>query len=85
MQDDGRIHATEWGSGPRVLLVHGGTPGGGADAFGAQKDLEQRWHLILPDRPGHGQSPRLGREDFERDADLLGPLVGDGAHLVGHS
>jgi pimeloyl-ACP methyl ester carboxylesterase len=79
------IHVSEWGRGERVVLVHGGTPGGGADAFAAQRPLEQRWHLVLPDRPGHGQSPRRGREDFDRDADLLTPLLGEKAHLVGHS
>ena len=85
MEDGAQIHITEWGHGKRVVLVHGGTPGGGAVAFGAQRELEERWHLVLPDRPGHGQSRRQGREDFERDAKLLGPLLGDGSHLVGHS
>jgi pimeloyl-ACP methyl ester carboxylesterase len=85
MGDGTQIHVTEWGHGKRVMLVHGGTPGGGAVAFGAQKELEGRWRLVLPDRPGHGQSRRQGREDFERDAVLLTPLLGDGAHLVGHS
>ncbi len=85
MAADTTIHTTEWGSGPRAVLVHGGTPGGGASAFEAQRELEGHWHLVLPDRPGHGQSPRQGREDFERDAELVGPLLGTGAHLVGHS
>ena len=85
MTDVNQMHVTEWGDGDRVVLVHGGTPGGGAAAFAAQKDLEQRWHLVLPDRPGHGQTPRQGREDFERDADLIAPLLEDGSHLVGHS
>ena len=82
---DNHVNVTEWGQGPRVVLVHGGTPGGGQFAFNAQRELEQRWHLVVPDRPGHGQSPRQGREDFERDAELLAPLLDDRAHLVGHS
>jgi len=81
----GQLHVTEWGSGERVVLVHGGTPGGGTASFNAQKDLQARWHLVLPDRPGHGLSPRQGREDFERDAELLAPLLEDRSHLVGHS
>jgi pimeloyl-ACP methyl ester carboxylesterase len=85
MTDVNQMHVTEWGNGDRVVLVHGGTPGGGAAAFAAQKDLEQRWHLVLPDRPGHGQTPRQGREDFERDAGLIAPLLEGGSHLVGHS
>ena len=80
-----RIETTEWGQGPTVVLVHGGTPQGGAAAFREQRPLAQRWHLILPDRPGHGRTPRLGLEDFERDASLIAPLLADGAHLVGHS
>jgi pimeloyl-ACP methyl ester carboxylesterase len=85
MLDDAGVHVTEWGNGPTAVLVHGGTPGGGAMAFAAQQELAARWHLVLPDRPGHGQSPRQGREDFERDAALLAPLLDGGAHLVGHS
>jgi pimeloyl-ACP methyl ester carboxylesterase len=86
MPQDTQLHVTEWGQGHRVVLVHGGTPGGGAVSFAAQKELEQRWHLVLPDRPGHGLSPRQGQEDFERDAELLLPLLGkEQSHLVGHS
>lgn len=79
------VHVTEWGSGPKVVLIHGGTPQGGAFAFAPQQPLEQRWHLVLPDRPGHGQTPKMGHEDFERDAQLLGDLLEGGAHLVGAS
>jgi pimeloyl-ACP methyl ester carboxylesterase len=85
MGDQHDLHVTEWGKGDRVVLVHGGTPGGGSMAFDAQRELEEDWHLVLPDRPGHGQSPRQGREDFERDANLLGPLLSVRSHLVGHS
>jgi pimeloyl-ACP methyl ester carboxylesterase len=85
MTQSSQLHVTEWGTGPRVVLIHGGTPGGGAMAFVAQRELEARWQLVLPDRPGHGQSLRQGREDFERDATLLAPLLNEGSHLVGHS
>ena len=79
------VHTSQWGA-AGVVLVHGGTPGGGADAFAAQRPLAERWHMLLPDRPGHGKTPARGREDFERDAALLSPLLGpSGAHLVGHS
>jgi pimeloyl-ACP methyl ester carboxylesterase len=79
------VHVAEWGAGPRALFIHGGTPGGGAAAFSQQEPLKERWHLILPDRPAHGPSPRQGDEDFERDADLLAPLLEPGTHLIGHS
>ncbi len=79
------LAVTEWGAGPCVVLIHGGTPQGGAVAFEAQRPLAERWRLILPDRPGHGATPRDGREDFARDAELIAPLLDGGAHLVGHS
>jgi pimeloyl-ACP methyl ester carboxylesterase len=80
------IHLTEWGTGERVVLVHGGDPFGGATTFSTQQALAERWHLVIPDRPGHGNSPRQGREDFEHHAELLAPLLNDGpVHLVGHS
>jgi pimeloyl-ACP methyl ester carboxylesterase len=79
------VFVTEWGEGPRALFIHGGTPGGGAAAFSKQEPLKERWHLVLPDRPAHGQSPRQGDEDFERDAHLLAPLLEPGTHLVGQS
>jgi len=80
------VHVTEWGGpGPTVLFIHGGTPGGGAQAFAAQEPLAERWHLVLPDRPGHGQTPKQGGEDFERDASLLAPLLVPGTHVVGQS
>jgi pimeloyl-ACP methyl ester carboxylesterase len=80
------IHVTEWGSGERAVLVHGGDPFGGATTFSEQEVLGERWHLIVPDRPGHGNSPRQGREDFEHHGELLAPLLDDGpVHLVGHS
>jgi pimeloyl-ACP methyl ester carboxylesterase len=86
MPNELEVHVTEAGQGPRVVLVHGGDPGGGATAFDAQKDLQPRWTFVMPDRPGHGQTARDGREDFERDAELLAPLLTDQpAHLVGHS
>ena len=81
-----KLHVTHWGKGERVVLVHGGDPLGGASTFAAQKPLEQRFGLVLPDRPGYGTSPKSGRSDFERDAGLIEPLLAPGgAHLVGHS
>jgi len=83
------IHITRLGSGPQVVMVHGsaqGGPAGGAEQFGAQQTLaDDGWELVLPDRPGHGHSPSRGPEDLEQDAVWVAELLGDGAHLVGHS
>lgn len=85
------IHITRWGgSGPRVVLVHGGVQGTGVAGetnFSNQRVLAERgWQLIVPDRPGHGRSPDPSRpDDAEADGMWVADLLGDGAHLLGHS
>ena len=57
-----------------------------ADEWQAQRSLaEEGFRLLVPDRRGYGRSPAAEREDFLRDADDIADLMGDGAHLVGHS
>lgn len=71
------------GSGPPILLVHGGV--GPRLTWERQEALAQRWTLVIPARRGFRPSPPTERQDFERDAEDLLPLLGDGAHLVGFS
>ncbi|UMP01615.1 alpha/beta fold hydrolase [Amycolatopsis sp. EV170708-02-1] len=79
-----RLHVHQWGSGPRVVLVHGVLLGG-REAWRAQRPLTERWTLLAPDRPGHGKSPD-GVQDFEADAGLIAEqLLDEPAHLVGLS
>jgi hypothetical protein len=33
--------------------------------------LAQRWSLVMPNRPGFGESPPLARGDFELEAPLV--------------
>ncbi len=74
-----------WGSGVPVVLVHGSLAIG-ADEWRAQRPLsEEGFRLLVPDRRGYGRSPAAEREDFLSDADDIADLMGDGAHLVGHS
>lgn len=80
----GSMQVVEIGQGPRVVLVHGGGTGG-ALAWQFQQPLAERWQLVMPSRPGYGKSPPGAREDFESEADLIVQLLGQGAHLVGHS
>ena len=40
---------------------------------------------MLANRPGFAGSPPLGRGDFDAEAPLFAELLGDGAHVVGHS
>jgi pimeloyl-ACP methyl ester carboxylesterase len=39
----------------------------------------------MPYRLGYGPSPAAAGEDFLHDAPLVAELLGDGAHLIGHS
>ena len=84
------IHVTRWGTeGPEVLMIHGGPQGsslGGVKNFDRQKPLaDEGWQLVVPDRPGHGKTPSRGPEDMDVDAVWIAEMLGDGAHLVGHS
>ncbi len=85
------IHVTRWGaSGPVVVMVHGSAQGsqvGGDGHFSRQKNLAgMGWQVVVPDRPGHGRSPAPGRPDnAEADSQWVAELLGEGAHLVGHS
>jgi pimeloyl-ACP methyl ester carboxylesterase len=84
------IHMTTWGeTGPKVMLVHGGVQGGlggGPATFRGQEALAERgWRLLVPDRPGFGQSPSRGPDDMEADAEWLTAYLDEGTHLIGHS
>jgi pimeloyl-ACP methyl ester carboxylesterase len=72
------------GEGPPVLFIHGDIVGP-ASTWRKQRTLADRWRLIIPNRPGFGGSPPLERNDFEIEAPLFAELLGEGAHLVGHS
>lgn len=74
-----------WGTGTPVVLVHGSLATG-AEEWQAQRPLaDEGFRLLVIDRRGYGQSPVAKGEDFLRDADDIVELMGDGAHLVGHS
>ena len=77
------LDITYVGTGPRVVLVHGSVIG--RHTWHRQAELAEHWALTLPNRPGFGASPSLPRGDFEAEAPLIAELLGDGAHLVGHS
>lgn len=79
-----RVHVETVGSGPRVVLVHGSV-GSGWSTWWAQRPLEERFTLVIPDRPGTPPNPAVEHVDFEEQAPLVAELLEDGAHLVGHS
>jgi pimeloyl-ACP methyl ester carboxylesterase len=68
----------------RVVLIHGSV--GNAEAWApVLPALEQRFEVVAPNRGGYPPGPLLERIDFERQAEELAPLLGEGAHVVGHS
>ena len=82
--EPGGLEVTRIGSGPRIVLVHGSVVG--ADrTWRSQLGLASRFELVIPNRPGFGRSPEPTRGDFEAEAPLIAELLGERAHLVGHS
>jgi pimeloyl-ACP methyl ester carboxylesterase len=79
------LHVEAWGTGTTVVLVHGSLALG-VEEWEQQRSLgDEGFQLLVPDRRGYGRSPHAVGEDFLRDADDIVELMGDGAHLVGHS
>ncbi len=77
------FHVETIGSGPRVVFVHGS--GNATGAWARQRELQNRFTLVLPARTGYPPNAPLERIDFERQAEELAPLLAGGTHLVGHS
>jgi pimeloyl-ACP methyl ester carboxylesterase len=78
------LNVTVWGEGESAVFVHGSF-GWGEETWREQRPLADQYRLLLVDRRGFGGSSPNGRVDFERDAEDVAELLGDGAHLVGHS
>jgi pimeloyl-ACP methyl ester carboxylesterase len=78
------LNVTVWGQGEPAIFVHGSF-GWGEETWAKQRPLSDSYRLLLVDRRGFGGSPADGRVDFDRDANDIAELLGDGAHLVGHS
>ena len=81
------MEATVAGEGPAVLLLHG-QPGTGGDWQWVAPRLEDRYRVIVPDRPGYGRTggAATGFDGNARAAvALLDRLDVEQAVLVGHS
>ncbi|MGP4029803.1 alpha/beta fold hydrolase [Actinomadura sp. 3N407] len=80
----GEIVVVRDGSGPEVLLVHGGA--GPRTTWGALAPLATRWTLAYVHRRGYPPSPPPQEgQDFEVDARDLAPLLVGCPHVVAHS
>ncbi|MFL6144795.1 MAG: 4,5:9,10-diseco-3-hydroxy-5,9,17-trioxoandrosta-1(10),2-diene-4-oate hydrolase [Labedaea sp.] len=88
-----RLHYHESGTGPAVVLLHGGGPGAsGWSNFGRNLPVfAERFRTLLVDQPGFGDSdkPEITGHYFTFSADallgLLDKLDIERAHLVGNS
>ena len=79
------LYVESWGEGTPVVLVHGSLATG-AEEWESQRPLaNEGFRLLVLDRRGYGRSAAAEGEDFLRDAEDIAELMGDGAHLVGHS
>ena len=87
------IFVAETGTGPPVVLLHGGGPGAsGVSNYSRNiEPLAQHFRVIVPDMPGYGRSAKGvdGSDPFGYLADhirgMLDELGIDRAHLVGNS
>lgn len=79
------IETARLGTGPEVLLVHGGASP--ETTWSGLEQLSRRWTLVSVYRRGFAPSPDPpgGRQDFELDAADICELLNARPHLVGHS
>ena len=79
------LFVNTWGAGTPVVLVHGSLATGTEEWEAQQPLADDGFQLLVLDRRGYGKSPAVEGEDYLRDAEDIAELMGDGAHLVGHS
>lgn len=87
------IHLSEQGTGPAVLLLHGGGPGAAGVSNYARniEALAQHFRVLLPDMPGYGRSSK-GVKRADPFGDLAEAMLGlldvlgiASAHVIGNS
>jgi pimeloyl-ACP methyl ester carboxylesterase len=78
-----QIAVERFGSGPAILLLHGGA--GPELTWDRQMQLAERWSLIIPTRRGFPRSAPAERQDFQLDAEDIARLLTKRTHLVGFS
>jgi pimeloyl-ACP methyl ester carboxylesterase len=66
------------------VFVHGSVMGG-RPTWSGQRTLGDRFRLEIIERPGFPPNPPVDYVDFDDHAALVAEVVGEGAHLAGHS
>lgn len=87
------LHTETWGEPHKdtVVLVHGSFAANPAAPWAKQRDLAERYHLVLPHRLGYGNSHWLEREEewrersLEADVRAVTELLESETHIVGFS
>lgn len=74
-----------WGTGERVVLVHGSLATGPQEWQPLRPLAHRGYELVVPTRRAYAEIPVRWGEDVHGDAAEVAELLGDGAHLVGHS
>lgn len=87
-----RIHLAEFGTGPAVLMLHGGGPGASGLSNYARnvEALAKHFHVLVPDMPGYGKSTKGVADDPFGDIaaamhGMLDTLHIARTHVVGNS
>ncbi|MVU80671.1 alpha/beta fold hydrolase [Nocardia sp. ET3-3] len=88
-----QIYFIEAGTGPTVVLLHGGGPGASGESNYSRniEALAQCFHVIVPDMPGYGRSSKWidPADPFGDLAGSVGGLLDElgiaSAHLIGNS
>jgi 4,5:9,10-diseco-3-hydroxy-5,9,17-trioxoandrosta-1(10),2-diene-4-oate hydrolase len=90
----GLVHYHDTGSGPPLVMLHGGGPGAsGQSNFGGNvPGLAKRFRLLIVDQPGYGGTPmplRLSEHYLSYTARLIDELLAflkvERAHVLGNS
>lgn len=80
------LHIDAFGSGTRLLLVHGSHWQHPSKNFIFQRELGEKFEVLIPHRRGYGESaPAQRAPDFEPDVSDVLAALGARAHLVGDS
>jgi pimeloyl-ACP methyl ester carboxylesterase len=74
-----------WGAGHRVVLVHSSMATGPMEWEGQRPLANEGFQLVVPTRRAYSPHSGVVGEDFLTDGADVVELLGDGAHLVGHS
>ena len=80
------LYCSVIGCGEPIVFVHGDSLfGNPVEHWLNQLDLADEYQLIMPARYGYYLSPLPEHETFDVYAQAIAHLLGEGAHLVGHS